>query len=103
MECVRKLFSRRKLLRLGRAQCLRTDHTIDARWYRKFRVQNARSLSALNQARAGKADHRRRVRMRLTQSTHRSRPLGAVSARRSFFKSLAADCRFLLVERRLAE
>src|SRR5436305_12113763 len=55
MERVRKLFSRRELLRLGRAQCLWTDHAVDPRWHRKFCIQNARSLSTLNEACARKA------------------------------------------------
>src|SRR5437773_7927470 len=103
MERVRKLFSGRKLLRLGRAQRLWANHTADARWHGEFRVQNARSVFALNQARAEKTNDHRRVRLRSSQSASRCCEVDSQRARRSFFQSLAGDRRFLLVERRLAE
>src|SRR5213075_1757216 len=103
MERVRKLFSRRELLRLGRAQRLWTNHAVDPRWHRKFCIQNARSLSTLNEACARKACDRRRVRLRSAKSPRRRREVDPKRTGRSSFKSLAGDCWILLVERRLAK
>src|SRR6266487_2511662 len=64
MEPFRKLFPRRKLLRLGRAQRLRASYTDDARWNRKLALQVAQILPAFDQACAGQANDYRGVRMR---------------------------------------
>src|ERR1700731_691023 len=103
MERIRKLFPRRKLLRLGRAQRLRTDDTDDARRHGKFCIQNARSLSAAHKTRAEQTDDPRRVRLRSAQSACRCCALGARSTRAIVLRSLAGYHRFLLVERRLAK
>src|SRR5947208_16507882 len=50
MECVRKLFSRRQLLRLARAQCLWTDNTYYTGWNGESSVQVAKRLSAPNRS-----------------------------------------------------
>src|SRR5713226_9659260 len=101
MERVRKLFSGRELLRLGRAQRLRTNDATDAGWNGEFRVQNARSVSALNETRARQTNDHRRVRLRFAQSPCRCREVDAHSLGRSLFKPLAGCRRFLLVERGL--
>src|SRR6202035_2894631 len=103
MEHIRKLFSGREILRLGCAQRLWTNHAADTRRLRKFRLQNARGLSAVNETRAGKARDSRRVRLRFAQSPRGCRAVDAKRPGGSSFKSVAGDCWFLLVERGLAK
>src|SRR5438876_10759078 len=88
MERVRKLFARRELLRLGRAQRLRTNDAVDAGRNRKFRVQNARSVSTSDKNCARKTGHHRRIRLRFTQSQPNSAMMtglpGAIFVRRGY-------------------
>src|SRR5438132_6292396 len=84
VERVRELFSGRELLRLGRTQRLRADHATYTRWDGKFRIQNARSLSASDKVGARKTGYHRRVRLRFAQSPYRCCALDADRAGRSF-------------------
>src|ERR1700731_1916540 len=98
MERIRKLFPWRKLLRLGRAQRLRTDDTDDARRHGKFCIQNAPSLSAAHKTRAEQTDDRGRVRLRFAQSGCGCCALGGRSTLAIVLRALAGYDRVLLWE-----